>query len=69
MNNRCDELIAQFTALRKQRKITQREVSEQTGIAQSNIAHMERGGREPQLSTIIRLFDAVGYELKPILKK
>lgn len=62
------ELVALFVELRKKAKMTQQQVAEKTGINQPSIARMENGGRAPQLSTILRLFDAVGYKLKPSLK-
>lgn len=48
--------------------MTQQQVAEKTGIKQPAIACMENGGREPQLSTMLRLFDTLGYDLKPFLK-
>lgn len=62
------ELVARFVELRKKAKMTQQQVADKTGINQPSIARMENGGRAPQLSTILRLFDAVGYNLKPVLK-
>lgn len=61
-------LVARFVELRKKAKMTQQQVAEKTGINQPAIARMENGGREPQLSTMLRLFDALGYDLKPVLK-
>lgn len=63
------ELVARFVELRKKAKMTQQQVADKTGINQPSIARMENGGRAPQLSTILRLFDAVGYSLKPVLKQ
>ncbi|MDD6153471.1 MAG: helix-turn-helix domain-containing protein [Elusimicrobia bacterium] len=62
------ELVARFVELRKKAKMTQQQVAEKTGINQSSIARMENGGRAPQLSTILRLFDAVGFQLRPVTK-
>lgn len=62
------ELVARFVELRKKAKMTQAQVSAKTGINQSSIARMENGGRAPQLATILRLFAAVGYQLKPVAK-
>ena len=62
------ELVARFVELRKKVKMTQQQVADKTGINQSSIARMENGGRAPQLATILRLFDAVGYDLKPVAK-
>ena len=61
-------LVARFAELRKKAKMTQQQIAEKTGINQPAIARMENGGREPQLSTMLRLFDALGYDLKPVLK-
>lgn len=61
-------LVARFVELRKKAKMTQQQVAQKTGINQPSIARMENGGRAPQLATMLRLFAAVGYELKPISK-
>lgn len=61
-------LVARFVELRKKAKMTQQQVAQKTGINQPSIARMENGGRAPQLATMLRLFDAVGYELKPVSK-
>lgn len=61
-------LVSRFVELRKKAKMTQQQVAEKSGINQPAIARMENGGREPQLSTMLRLFAAVGYDLKPVLK-
>ena len=56
---------------RKKAGLTQRELSEKTGIIQPSIAKIEKFSRSPQLTTIIKLLYPMGYTLKvvPMEKK
>ena len=56
-------IVAQFRKLRHQKGITQYDLAEKTGIKQSNIARMESGGRLPNITTLIKLGNALGYTL------
>jgi transcriptional regulator with XRE-family HTH domain len=49
--------------LRKQRNLSQHELAQQTGMRESEISRYERGRRDPQLTTILRL--ARGLEVAP----
>lgn len=57
------EIVARFRQLRHEQGMTQHELSEKTGIRQSNIARMENGGRVPNIATLIKLGRALGYNL------
>lgn len=56
-------IMDQFCKLRHKKGITQYELAEKTGIKQSNIARMENGGRLPNITTLIKLGNALGYSL------
>ena len=45
-------------------KMTQKELSDKTGIDQANISKIERGTANPSLSTLKRLAEGVGMKLK-----
>ena len=49
---------------RSKRGITQQELSEKTGIDQSDISKIERGVANPSVNTLERIADALGCELK-----
>lgn len=44
--------------------LTQKELSERTGIAQSDISKLENGNANPSIRTLKRLADAMGKTLK-----
>ena len=49
---------------RENANITQKELAEKTGIYQADISKLERGLGNPSLSTLKRLADGLGMELK-----
>lgn len=44
--------------------LTQKELSQRTGIAQSDISRIENGNGNPSLKTLKRLAEAMGKKLK-----
>jgi predicted transcriptional regulator len=44
--------------------LTQKELSERTGIAQSDISKLENGNANPSIKTLQRLAEAMGKSLK-----
>lgn len=65
------ELIEQIIAVRKKSNLTQRELSEKSGIIQPSIAKIESFARSPQATTLIKLLYPMGYTIKvvPIKEK
>jgi len=65
-----DALEPEFTIIqaiidaRKKTGLTQKQLSERTGIAQSDISKMENGNANPSLNTLKRLAAAMGMILK-----
>ncbi|CCL51450.1 MAG: helix-turn-helix transcriptional regulator [Finegoldia magna] len=49
---------------RNENHITQRELSDMTGIAQGDISKIENGNANPSIKTLDRLADALGKKLK-----
>ena len=43
--------------LRKEKKLTQKELAEQIGISQKSYSHWETGKNEPSLENLIKLVD------------
>lgn len=62
------ELIGEMISLRKQEKITQRELAKLTGSNQQAISKIERKEFHPTIKVFSKILDALGYELK-IVKK
>jgi len=51
--------------LRKQRRmleLSQRELASRAGIGEKHLGEIERGLRDPRLSTLLRLVDALNLE-------
>jgi ribosome-binding protein aMBF1 (putative translation factor) len=61
-------LIGEMISLRKQEKITQRELAELTGNKQQVISRIERKESIPTIRVFSHMLDALGYELR-IVKK
>lgn len=60
------ELIEALISVRKKANLTQRELSEKSGIIQPSIAKIERYTRSPQASTLIKLLYPMGYTIKVV---
>ena len=58
------DLIKTLIEVRKNTNLTQRELSEKTGIKQPSIAKIESLAHLPQTSTLIKLLYSMGYTLK-----
>lgn len=62
------KLIGEMIALRKQEKLTQKELAKLTGNKQQVISRIERKESIPTLRAFSKILDALGYELQ-IVKK
>ena len=62
-------LIMEIVKLRIKKNITQKELSTLTGIPQPNIARFEKNSHSSSLSTVIKILNSLGYELKIEQKK
>ena len=51
-------------SIRKEKKITQKELAERTGINQADISKLENGTRNPSLKMLKRLAAGMGMALK-----
>ena len=58
------DIIQALIDARKTQNITQRELSEKTGITQADISRIENGTRNPSLSMMKRLAEGLGMVLK-----
>lgn len=62
------KLIGEMISLRKQEKLTQKELAKLTGNKQQVISRIERKESIPTLRAFSKILDALGYELQ-IVKK
>lgn len=58
------DIIQAMIDVRKQQNLTQKELSERTGITQADISRIENGTRNPSLDMIKRLAKGMGMRLK-----
>lgn len=61
-----EEIIEATIAARKKCNLSQRELSEKSGVKQPAIARIERGVNSPQTSTLLKLLFSMGYTLKVV---
>ena len=66
-----EDLIEATIEARKKNNLSQRKLSEISGIKQPAIARIEKGMRSPQANTLIRLLYPMGYTIRvvPLNKK
>ena len=57
-------IIQAIIDARKSAGITQKELSQKSGIAQGDISKLENGNANPSINTLQRLADALGKTLK-----
>lgn len=62
-NARVD-LMCQLASLREKVNLTQKDISERTGIAQSVISKMESGRTSPRVETFVNALAAIGYHIE-----
>ena len=58
------DIIQAMIDARKQQNLTQKELSQRTGITQADISRIENGTRNPSLDMIKRLASGMGMRLK-----
>ena len=58
------DIIQAMIDARNEQHLTQKELSERTGITQSDISRIENGTRNPSLSMVKRIAEGLGMQLK-----
>lgn len=58
------DIIRALILARQQQNMTQKQLSEKTGITQADISRIENGTRNPSLDMIKRLAKGLGMQLK-----
>lgn len=69
-NNIQAQLMCELIKARQEKNVSQRDLKEMTGIAQSTIARIESGATVPSLTTLIKILVPLGKKLAvvPITK-
>lgn len=62
--DKCIAIIDELIALRKAKGLTQRELAKAANLAQPAIARLESKSATPQLDTLLKVADALGYQLE-----
>ena len=60
------ELIKATIEARKSANLTQRELSEKSGVIQPSIAKIESFARSPQATTLIKMLYPIGYTIRVV---
>lgn len=63
------EIMGKIMASRDRQGISQRKLSELSGVAQKTISRIENGIDIPKLATLIQLTNALGLELSVVEKR
>ena len=70
MNSRFTKIDGErLRQLRRERALSQRDLSRLTGIAHDSISQLETGKRDAQPRTIRNLAEALGVEPKELMKE
>ncbi len=66
-----EEIIEAVVRARKEKNLTQQQLSDISGIKQPAIARIENGTNSPMVSTLMKMLYSMGYTLKvvPLEKK
>lgn len=57
-------LIKEFVRLRKDAKLSQQEIANQSNIIRTTVARIETGMNSPQIKTMLQILEPLGYTLK-----
>lgn len=58
------ELVKDFIRIRKNQKLTQQEVANQSNVIRETIARIENSITSPQVNTLIKILEPLGYTIK-----
>lgn len=64
INNEEFELICVYIKIRHESKMSQKDLAQKIGIAQSTIARMEKNMHSMSIGNFTKLLSVLGYELK-----
>lgn len=64
------KFICDFIKIRKEKKLTQQSLADLSGVVREKIAKIENNLNSPQLNSLIKVLEPIGYTVKivPITK-
>ncbi len=69
INDEEFDLISKYIKIRYESKISQRELAQEIGIAQSTIARMEKNMHSMSIGNFVKVLSSLGYKLEIIKKE
>ncbi len=63
-----DSIVDQLKAYRKQKKLTQQDIADATGIKRANVTRLELKKNEASLDSLVRYADSLGLKVKLTLE-
>lgn len=69
INDEEFDLISKYIKIRYESKISQRELAQEIGIAQSTIARMEKNMHSMSIGNFVKLLSSLGYKLEIVKKE
>tara|TARA_Y100000052_G_C2910827_1_gene62378 strand:- start:39 stop:419 length:381 start_codon:yes stop_codon:yes gene_type:complete len=69
MSYEVSEITATLKSAREARELTQRELSERSGVPQAQISKLENGQADIRISTLVSLSRALGLEVELVPRK
>ena len=58
------EFVDSLVKLRKDKRLTQQEISDDAGVIRETIARIENRITSPQINTLIKILEPLGYTIK-----
>ena len=69
INDEEFDLISKYIKIRYESKISQRELAQEIGIAQSTIARMEKNMHSMSIGNFVKRLSSLGYKLEIVKKE
>ena len=69
INNEEFELICEYIKIRHESKMSQNDLAQEIGIAQSTIARMEKNMHSMSIGNFVKLLSSLGYKLEIVKKE
>ncbi len=64
-----NDIVSQLKQIRKKKGLTQQDIADATGMKTPNVTRIETMKHEASLDALVRIADALGYEVRMELKR
>jgi transcriptional regulator with XRE-family HTH domain len=65
----CDKVAEMLQRERERQRLSMTVLATRSGLSQQSVSYVERRLRTPNLDTLLRITDALGVELSPLIAK